>query len=729
MATQENRKGANPIVLTGEAGLLLSAPDVAARIENFVQTREGTLKSIEGPLPFVPKDEAKGSYPMSYNLMHGIFHTTLRGGAVDILLLHAGNSIYSYRGWKPDDPWEKLVGVSGGQIDIKLVNNNSPQFPTQFEATPTGVVIVPQGSRAFFYNGEVILPLGYSEVPASLQGYGPQTTDSYTPNGAGYSVGRHGDSAFAQHIAFGFGRVGTVGPVRAVTSGSDLEWREAIFPSSYQASYQWIDYFGNLSALASRSNALKIFEDTAPNDASAVKGSTAAIAMKHLLWGGIAKGRTGTVGRVLCRTRDMLNSGTQKLFIVPGNVGVTATGTFATIPDNLTEVWPDNTPDVWCIGEPRDVQPVPQFKLCRLAFGRLWIANTTADPGILIPSMPGRYGTFLVGEEMFPDPSGGEITGLWTVPAGMLVFTATSTFLLTQSDDGQGFRLTTINANVGCVAPSSCASLPDGTAIWLGREGFYALTPQGVQLISAQLDAKINTPRAKAACAIFDPEHKEYRCWVATDISDENDTCYVFNGSDWRKRIHEKLASVCVTKDHRSYVLGAGTVIEGSKETGLLGLPLPITEATNDNGVWLLDHSHSQWLPVTPTALIETNWITWTSSQSRKSMKTIYLALRESYNGSATLKVYRDWRKTSTPAYEDTNVTLHPVDDLPPFWDVTAYGADEWVKRRPYWKRIDISLPACEVFKFILETTSPIEFIGFAFDEEPKLGGMATRIT
>jgi hypothetical protein len=268
--------------------------------------------------------------------------------------------------------------------------------------------------------------------------------------------------------------------------------------------------------------------------------------------------------------------------------------------------------------------------------------------------------------------------------------------------------------------------LPDGTAIWLGREGFYALVQGNIQLISAHLEDKINKTRAKAACAIFDSEHNEYRCWVATDLSEVNDTCYVFNGTGWRKRVHEKLASACVTKDHRSYALGAGIATRAETE----GMAVAIDEGSrNEKGVWLLDHSHGQWTPQAPTALIESNWITWVDSPNRKSMKTIYLALRESYNGSASLKVYRDWRKTEIPAYEDSNVTLHPVDDLPPFWDTTTYGEDHWVRRRPYWKRIDISLPACEVFKFILETTSPIEFIGFAFDEEPKLGGKATRTT
>ena len=722
MATQENRQSKGPLILRGESGQLLTTPEAAAKIENFVPTDEGTLRSIEGPLPYVPRD-SQGNFSSIYSTMRGVFHATLRGGATDILLLHTGTGIYCFRGWDPDDPWKEIAGGAATQVPMNLPDTGAPQFPTQFEATPTGVVIVPQGGRAIFFDGDVALPLGYAEAPGVLTPIGPNTEAEGNQNATGYSMSRHPGDAITMHIKFGFGRLGTISsPVKYVNDGTGSdEFRAKLLSGEYQAAIQWIDYFGNVSALSARSELIKFNEQWGSAEANEKPAEETG---KQVMWADIPKGRTGTVGRILHRTRDMLNSGTQKLFQVPANASVAIAGAFATIPDNVTVHWNDNVPDSYCLAEPIDAQPVPIFKLCRAAFGRLWVANTSEEPGMLMPSLPGRYGTFPKNGEIFPDSGGGEITGLYTVPSGMLVFTNSSTFLLTQGADGDGFLLNSLSNSIGCVAPSSCASLPDGTAIWLGREGFYAFTGEGVTLISAALNLKLNKPRARAACAVFDSEHKEYRCWVASEGSNENDICHAFDGSSWRRRAHEKLASVCVTKDHRQYTIGAGEAKKALEPGG--SQPF----ARTDLGVWVLDRAHGKWDARAPTATIETSWMSWTASQQRRSAKTVYIALRESNESNLTLKVYRDWRKGGTPVYEDKNVTLHPVEDVPPLWGTTAYDeGSEWAKRRPYWKRVDISVPACEVFKIVLESENPIDFMAIAFDEEPKMGGLPLRIT
>ena len=59
-------------------------------------------------------------------------------------------------------------------------------------------------------------------------------------------------------------------------------------------------------------------------------------------------------------------------------------------------------------------------------------------------------------------------------------------------------------------------------------------------------------------------------------------------------------------------------------------------------------------------------------------------------------------------------------------WD--EVGA-EYTSRRPYWKRVDIDIPSCEVYKIIITATERVEFIGMAIDEEPKLGGFGSRIS
>lgn len=713
MSDEKGRATSDSLILRSQSKMLISVAEIADTIENFVMTREGTLASVKGPAPLV-YDPVEKTLPSAYSrFMYGIYHTTLKGGAVDILLLHSGSSIYVYRGWNTTSPWLKVVGPTGGLVTMDLaVSRETPGFPTQFETTPKGVVIVPQNEdRAVFYNGEVAVPLGFDSVPSAPLGHGPEThepDDDAKVNAQGYAVSRM-TGGYTLHEDFGYGRLGTIKSAVASDAGARL------LPGSYQCSYQWINYFGDLSPQSPRSNEILLHEQAVEADGGDSTADPQRV-LKHVLWSNISTGPQGTVGRLVSRTKDMINKGTSQLYIVPGNVGYGIFGSFATLPDNSTTKLPDNVPDGWIVSTPHEVIPVPIFKLCKLALGRLWIANTTDDPGILIPSMPGTYGTFLSGTEIFPDPSGGEVTGLWSTSAGMLVFTVTSTFILTPSDDGQDFRVATLNPNIGCVAPSSLCSLPGGMTIWLGREGFYMFDGTNIVSISVEVQSetdRINPVRAKESVAIYDPNSNEYRCWVPFDGSRINNHCFIFDPQGWRSRTKEKLQSVCVTKDHRKYVIGAG----GLKNSG-------------QRGVWVLDRKDPNFGVGSVPTVLETTWITWERSKQKKTVKSIYLALRESYTGAVTVKVYRDWRKKSTAEYTDTTSgALYLEEDSPPTWGTSSWDSFDWGKNRPFWKRIDVSVPSCEVYKIKIETSHPIEFIGMSIDEEPKLGGIGTRIS
>tara|TARA_R100000963_G_C4619381_1_gene87357 strand:- start:380 stop:943 length:564 start_codon:yes stop_codon:yes gene_type:complete len=176
---------------------------------------------------------------------------------------------------------------------------------------------------------------------------------------------------------------------------------------------------------------------------------------------------------------------------------------------------------------------------------------------------------------------------------------------------------------------------------------------------------------------------------------------------------------------------------------GLTGDVLPVVE-TNPlsqnvyTGVWVLDHETFTFQPVETDSLnsavtrkniIETCWIEWGSSLHRKTTKTIYLALRESVDASATIKVYRDWRQSASIYTDTSNATLISPEDKPPLWGTQKWDSEEyWTKRRPYWKRVDIEVPSCEVYKIVIETDKKLEFIGMTIDIEPKLGGFGSRV-
>ena len=791
VADEKIRKTSAPIIPRVESQKILTSDEYGSKIENMMVTEEGTLRSVVGPVPYVPNYGS--GYPL-YSTAHGIFHCLLQDSERDVLLLHTGNQLWVHQGWNvdysnPSSSWEVLLGPSSSNPyrNVSLPDPSTSGFPTQFESTPTGVVIAPQGARAYFYDGREILPLGYSQAPATPTGHGPassfgmdmfatlgisgseddtegyysavhslfpgsmsssgQIWNDWRANVGGYAhdgapnwTGYFGTQTppTGMHPDFGFGAIGTLDVHTGVHSATPTA---TLLSGRWQAKTQWIDLWGNVSPLSASSNDVMFQQERGDiRDVYGVNKATdqnvwnnfhggfkADRLLKQILWTSVTPGPEGTIGRIVSRTRDLINSGSLDYYEMTSDQSGSYSA-FATLPDNSSTVFPDNNPDSKLNTQPVDPIAVPQFKLCRQAFGRLWIANTDDNPGVLLPSMPGRWGTFEKGMEIKPDASGSEITGLWRGYGVLLVFTASSVFEVKPSDTvakgtRPGFSVNTLSGVVGCVAPSSLGTMSDGSVVWLGYDQFYRLTKtkkEGFQIqpISADIERtlrNLNKSRIASANAIVDPKTGEYRCWVSDQATKLNGLCLIYDGSGWRRRTDVESRASCVTKDHRQYNLIAGTaygVTAGERRTDSL---------TNRNGVWLLDHSVQSFTPDERTSAIETTWLTGLKSLKRKTGFTVYIWLREMRNTNLNVEVYRDWRMDKV---HTETVNLHSTEDPPPFWGTSVLGTkensgdgDSYKLRRPFWVKADLFLPACESFKLRFESTEDYEFVAIAISE------------
>ena len=83
-----------------ETGKLLTPDNLAGEVFNMRITEEGTLRSLEGPAPWLPATGGQGSliYPSPQEEMHGIYHHAFDNR--DMLLLHSGAAVYAFEGWK-----------------------------------------------------------------------------------------------------------------------------------------------------------------------------------------------------------------------------------------------------------------------------------------------------------------------------------------------------------------------------------------------------------------------------------------------------------------------------------------------------------------------------------------------------------------------------------------------------------------------------------------------------
>lgn len=729
MAARPGAVDAPEIPVGGTSSKLVKPDEIFDRVVNFFPTEEGGFRSVYAPTPILPRPVVGGP-PLNgtpnpttpvYGTTYGLFHGRVMEGQREILLVQVGTEIWEFEGW--GRRWRKLISLAASDTiaTADLPMPTTDDFPTQFVSTPTGIVIIPPGGRAHFYDGLAILPLGYDHAPGPPAGLGPESSSSdFWPDGAqplpvfgvndsGYTM----DSLDGHFPSFMYafwrqGRVGTVDTptdTAAIATGTGISEKAQVMgylrPGRYRAKVQWVDRWGNLSPLSGASNDIRFRKQPAM---SAIPHAWVHVdkVLKQIAWDSIAIGPEGTIGRVVARTKDLENSGDIKYYELPTDSMVTE-GKYATLQDNSVTTIPDNIPDAWLAQTVTEVDPIPTFQLAAVAFGRLWMVKD----GVLWWSMVGRWGTIAKGSSMVPDPTAARITGLHTVARGLLVFTESSTYLIDSfPSDAKYPTQAPLSTTMGCVAPSSIVSVRSGMTIWLGDDGFYGYDGSQVAFMfedHRQSAKRHNRARLCKAVALFDTHSGEYRCWVAVNGSAINNRCWTFDGEGWHHRNDTAASGAAASQDHRKLALICGIV-------------------DDLDGVWVLDRGGAP-----AVATLTTSWIRSTRSAERGSVRRIRLKLREATiapNNAAKIQV--SMRKDYRAEVVSTQiVNTHPevatgYGTNPDEWNVAVFGSATWRRRRPFEATADISVPDCETFQIEVTCTAKFEILAFSFEEIPK---------
>lgn len=762
----------------GQSDAVTPAESVARYIRNLRLTPEGTLRAVQPPAEYAPRyrleADPNGYVENGFGLVNavviertatsrfnGVFHARLdEFNARDVTLFHFKNTIWSYQGWYApgNQQWAPVYGkqvVTTSSYGAGFESDNDlSKFLTQFVRLPSGILMIPQEARAAVYNGNDVLYLGYDKGPSSPEPQSPRplaildssTSDrTFDPNQGGYHL-----NGRAMPWSFGTGRIGTIdisgntGNYNTTSAGKTNANGGVLKEGMIRSKLQWINAHGDLSPASPPSTAWTCQkEDNIAKDRRRDDDEPAAQMRLQCWWGGLQPGPEGTTGRVLSKTRDLINSGDPTFYEIPANSSA-GLHEFATVPDNVTDFYPDNVAESWLVSPTTEVDPMPLFKLACLFSGRLWIANAIGDPGMVRASMMGRWGTLPKGEFLYyPDATGSEVTGLHASNRGLLVFTERSTFLVTQNTTGDNYNFSSLSSTVGCVSPDSIATMAGGVTVWLSREGFQAFDGREITSISQglveQTVRRINPTRRHRAVAVVDPDVGEYRCWVPLDRSDFNNFCFVFDGQGWRERDDFIVDAACVTDDHRQYVLAAGShpMTGGSYYDSLFVM--------DRSAAWTQEFSYTtpnvtaSFIPQQATWVFRSTWLRSSRAHRRGSPQRIRLWMRESSSSRVRVRVFRDWRESpavyDVPATADKAADRFSADDPPAFFGETDLGATvesnlsrtargtqqtttaAFRRRRPFWSKVDIMVPSCEVFAFELEGTGDFELVGYQYLE------------
>lgn len=709
-----------PVFVRAMTDKLVAPDNFGSVLQNLLPTRRGTLRSIVGPLPFLPalSTVAAGPTfvpvkPSYFGTVHGIFRHKIRDR--EFVLIHDADSVRVFQGWSKD--WGDGGLQSGGdcllgpnsRTPLRVVDLSppaGPHCPIQWLGLPNGILIIPPSGRAWFFDGYVVGYLGYSaaDTPSAPIGDGPKTVS--TPNDQGYT-----HDNITGHSEFGNGRKGTVeifpGTTGNITVGEATPNAGNLLRSEYRAAVQLQDRWGNLSARSPPSAPVLLAQQTSDDAGTYVLVDKV---LKHIAWKSVAVGPQNTVGRILLVSRDLVNSGSSELWELSLDAAGGAFST-ATLPDNVVTYVPDNVPDTWQVVPAIAVQAVPEFRFACHAFGRLIIGGIRSNPSRILASREGLWGTFDV--DAFSGVPGA-VTGLARCAEGVLVFTENSVSVLTK--DLSSRILSNI---VGCPAASTVQTLGDGRVVWLSYNGF-AEYKGGIVSVFSQEDLtetfeRISPSRIPQAVSAIDPKTGIYFCAVAEQGA-TNNILYSYDGFGFGRHVGHRVTQFIAWPE-------TGELLYSGEAQGKYRVGAYVDAATTGNsGVWSFNVENYTYDNADRVCKIATGWLGVVSGPTRTDVFYAYLWAYEGSGEDITISIERDYRARVVSTQDISPASDGRAESA--LLGTTVLGATDayWTKTMPIWRSAPQLVQQGMAYRVsATRTTSrPWEIFGLAVNENPR---------
>jgi hypothetical protein len=685
MAGPDNQRSANFVIPAGESSLNYTAKALTQKIVNFEFTIKRTLATTVGPTIYEPDRPTTPDPALVFGEMHGIFHTTLLGGQMDLLLVRSGTKLFRHAGWQRG--WEELY--TGLTSDTR-----GGAFPDQFVVVSDKVVWTNGIDEPLIIDAHGnATPLGFNIAPSPPSVYGPgqfAATSFFYPNASGYSWK---------------GDIGTPGDVLSGTQG-------AVLDGAWYYYAQFEDIYGNMSPPSPISNAAWIrtvqADPYSPKAGGETTGATIDDLTRQFFIRLTSTGPEHTAATHIFRTPDTRRASTKPRQLVR-------------LAGREPSIFGDRRADSDLGDEMEMTVAVPTFRTMCVHEGRLVIANTPADPGIVRISEPGFAGTFLADNFSYPDVHGADVIAVASHMGMLLAFTEGAVYDITP--DPQTGTLTTgrtLIQGIGCTAPRSISALYNGFLIFLGRDGFYSCDARGsIKLISDDihkvLNYDMNTSKFRKAVSVVDPVSREYHCAVPIAGTPENRITFCYDGQNWRRHDFESLSidDITITEDYRQLVLFVGKTI-GS-----------VNPAWN---VFVKDRETSNYEVPSRKAYYRSGWFFGDDTGSTfLHVRTLYLGMLDSWNDKFTIRFFRNnsWK----PVIEMTDVLAIGVDDDSDMVRDVAGSAIIGQARvhepRLFWRMVPVGLENAYSWAFEIEATYPtrLNLASVAYDVSAASGG------
>ena len=363
--------------------------------------------------------------------------------------------------------------------------------------------------------------------------------------------------------------------------------------------------------------------------------------------------------------------------------------------------------------------------------GRLVIGNVVGDPGVVRRSLPGLPGTFVRSEFIYPDSGGAEVTAVTSHNGVLLSFTENSVYSL------EDFSVPLpLSQGVGCIAPRSIQAMPDGTLIWLSRDGFYGMREGRITLLSRPIQRTIknfvNHSRMRMAVSAIDPLTGEYRCALAEAGSPKNKLIICFDGQNWRRmKLNIEIADMCQVRDWRQYLLAVGvdpTVTFEQEVTSYqvvrdsqVQATSKMVRVTGRRDVFVLDRENRTYTPPSREYIYRSGWMRGDNvALTPMHIRSMYVGLIDAWDGDFQIRFYRNGSWRDVVLMQD--VRAIGVDDESQVVNDIAgsavIGSAKAHDPRLIWRHIPVGLESTYTWAFEIRASHPtrLHIASFVFD-------------
>ena len=274
-------------------------------------------------------------------------------------------------------------------------------------------------------------------------------------------------------------------------------------------------------------------------------------------------GPEGTLTRRIYRTKNL------NLFSIdPASAPAEETFYFVDeIPNNCETFYLDMASDVNLASEMPTINETGTMPV-DTKFATLWGNKLVLAGGIdstaIYYSESGRFEQF--GNDNYYNISGygvGDITGIFPSANILYIFARRGIFALIPDEQG-GFYLTTISDSIGCIAHKSIQFVPGTGVVFLGQNGFYAISgnPQYDQVkilsisdgLGGYLD-NTNLINCQIAASTYNAKDQEYWCSLPTDGFNDPMTGFVYHAPIKTWTIRQEVPATSFTQLPEGFTL------------------------------------------------------------------------------------------------------------------------------------------------------------------------------